>query len=335
MEKKASKTKENIKKTASAGPTKRKGKVAKIIERTVTAAQAKSRKKASTPKKTEKSAAKKVARGIPAKKPAKKRAPAAPEKAVPKPVAKKPVAVKRRAPVRRKPTVKPTVPPETQPAEVTTVVMAKYQIAPPGPPVVKPVYPPVEIPELPGEYGDTKIVCLVRDPEWLFVYWEISGERRAELGLIKGQHTRNMAFRVYDVSGIKFDGTNPISFFDVPINDTAVSWYLKIPEPARSYCIDLGVYSDEGDFITVARSNIVTTPRKDASWGREEEWLDLSGVDFHEIYRMSGGYLIRELRGSEEVIRRIYERIKEAVAKREVASEQLVRPPQPPSAKPK
>lgn len=332
MKAKSSKTTGKSKKATKSKAGKKKGKVAKIIERTVKASKAKATKKTRPTKGPEKSRAKKGVRGKAAKKPTTKPAPAA-RKRVRKPSVRKPAAAKPKPATLKRPAAKPARPPEAPPAAVTAVEMAKYHIAQPAPPTVAPVYAPPAAAELPGEYGETKIVALVRDPEWIFVYWEISAERRAELGLIKGQHDRDMAFRVYDVTGIEFDGTNPISFFDVPINDRAVSWYLKVPEPARSYCIDLGVYSDEGDFIIVVRSNIVTTPRKDAAWEREEEWLDLSGAEFHEIYRMSGGYLVRELRGSEEVIRRIYERIREAVAKREVSSEQLVRPPQPPPSK--
>ncbi len=332
MKRKSSKTKGKRKKTAVAKAGKKKGKVAKIIEKTVKASQARAKKKTRPTKDSKKAGAKRAGRKRAVKKPAKKRGPAA-KKPVQKPSLRKRAAVKPKPRAPKEPIAKPARPPEGPPAAVTKVEMAKYQIEPLEPPAAAPAYPVPEAPELPGEYGETKIVCLVRDPEWVFIYWEISPERRAELGLIKGKHNRDMAFRVYDVSGIEFDGTNPISFFDVPINDTAVSWYLKIPEPARSYCIDLGVYSEEGNFITIARSNVVTTPRTDAAWQREEEWLDLSGAEFHEIYRMSGGYLVRELRGSEEVIRRIYERLKEAIEKRAVASEHLVRPPQPPSAK--
>ncbi len=332
MKRKSSKTKGKGKKTAAAKAGKKKGKVAKTIEKTVKASQARAKKKTRPTKDSKKSRTKRAGRKGAVKKPTKKRAPAV-KKVVRKRSARKPAAVKPKPRAPKEPIAKPARPPEGPPAAVTKVEMAKYQIEPLEPPAAAPAYPLPEAPELPGEYGETKIVCLVRDPEWVFIYWEISPERRAELGLIKGQHSRNIAFRVYDVTGIEFDGTNPISFFDVPINDTAVSWYLKIPEPARSYCFDLGVYSDEGDFITIARSNVVTTPRTDAAWQREEEWLDLSGAEFHEIYRMSGGYLVRELRGSEEVIRRIYERIREAITKGAVASEQLVRPPQPPSAK--
>ncbi|MBI5307473.1 MAG: DUF4912 domain-containing protein [Planctomycetes bacterium] len=33
--------------------------------------------------------------------------------------------------------------------------------------------PPPSVPELPDGYGDNRIVLMVRDPLWLFTYWEI------------------------------------------------------------------------------------------------------------------------------------------------------------------
>ena len=35
--------------------------------------------------------------------------------------------------------------------------------------------------ELPLKYGDTRIVVMVRDPHWIFAYWEVSDERRMQV----------------------------------------------------------------------------------------------------------------------------------------------------------
>lgn len=34
--------------------------------------------------------------------------------------------------------------------------------------------------ELPARYGKDQIVALVKDPYWLYVYWEVTPEKRAE-----------------------------------------------------------------------------------------------------------------------------------------------------------
>jgi len=62
---------------------------------------------------------------------------------------------------------------------ITDVESTKFEIAPPEMPA-----PTVQQPrELPKEYGETKIVLLVRDPEWVFAYWEINDEIRFRHGL--------------------------------------------------------------------------------------------------------------------------------------------------------
>ena len=36
--------------------------------------------------------------------------------------------------------------------------------------------------ELPQGYNDNRIVLMVRDPYWIYTYWEISGEKAIEAG---------------------------------------------------------------------------------------------------------------------------------------------------------
>ena len=51
---------------------------------------------------------------------------------------------------------------EQEPQQKTEI--AEIKVYPP---------PPTSIPELPDGYGDNRIVLMVRDPLWLFAYWEI------------------------------------------------------------------------------------------------------------------------------------------------------------------
>jgi len=158
--------------------------------------------------------------------------------------------------------------------------------------------------ELPSEYGDTRIVALVRDPEWVFLYWEIADEMRHRLGIPRGGHSNPMALRVYDITGVHFDGLNAHSFYDVEINDFATSWYLRIPESERAYVVDLGVYDTEGTFQVIARSNAILVPPAGMSAHAGEEWMNVTEEQFAEIYRLSGGLRLRDQMGSVEISRR-------------------------------
>lgn len=155
--------------------------------------------------------------------------------------------------------------------------------------------------ELPHEYGDTKIVLLVQDPYWTHVYWEISHKKREELGLLpRGEHGKQMVLRVYDVTGVEsvFNGLNANSFFDVYVNDYTNNWYINVPEYDRSYCVDLGVIID-GNFIVIARSNIVRVPRGSVSPFYDEEWMIVTD----DILRASGLGVLHEVVGSGMMLR--------------------------------
>jgi hypothetical protein len=142
--------------------------------------------------------------------------------------------------------------------------------------------------EIPGGYGDTRLVALVRDPNWLFAYWEIPESLKDRVRREHGQRVfeeNSLVIRVYDVTGVDFNGANAWSLFDVGVGGDLGNWYVHVPEPARSYCMDLGLVAPDGRFVTLARSNVVTTPRAGLSPITDEEWLTIE-----EIYGMSVGY---------------------------------------------
>jgi len=265
-----------------------------------------------------------------AKKPAVAKKPAAAKPAaVPKPVAaKKPAAAKPAAaskPARKpaaskskgKAAIPPAIVPESAVADRPT--SGPLSPAPPSAPLAASM-PPTFQRDLPLEYGDTKVVALVRDPEWVFLYWEIGSHRRAELGIPRGAHQRAMALRVYDVTDIHFDGTNAHSFYDVAVNDMAASWYLRVPEPSRAYIVDLGMYDADGDFVIIARSNAISSPPQGMSPQTDEQWMSVSEEQFAEIFRMSGGLRLREQAGSADVLRRPGEEIVQELRRQWVGS---------------
>ena len=140
---------------------------------------------------------------------------------------------------------------------------------------VEPRYPK-EIPEeLPEEYGDTRLVLMVRDPEWIFAYWELAPEVRNEHGLPRGKHDRTMALRIHDVTGHEYSIDNPKETFYVEISDDTSSWYLRMPEGDRFWVAELGYYNEENYFVQLARSNYVRVPRNSVSPFEPEEWMEV------------------------------------------------------------
>lgn len=133
---------------------------------------------------------------------------------------------------------------------------------------------------LPDEYGETRLVLMVRDPEWIFSYWELSNKTRKEYGLEKGKHNKNLLIRLYDVTGINFNGKNARDFIDIEINDFTNNWYIKVPEPNQLYFAELGIIEGKGNFTQIVGSNIVKIPPKTLASVKEEIWARVSEEDF-------------------------------------------------------
>ncbi len=133
--------------------------------------------------------------------------------------------------------------------------------------------------ELPHSYGIDRLVLLARDPYWLYAYWEVTATKMAEFSSTHGAwETSWPVLRVYDVTGITFNGQNANQYIDIGINDQADNWHINTGEPDRTFCVDLGRQFPDGRFITLLRSNTVTTPRASLSDREDEEWMWIEGI---------------------------------------------------------
>jgi uncharacterized protein len=125
-------------------------------------------------------------------------------------------------------------------------------------------------------YGDTRITLMPRDPFHAFTYWELAPGTRDELKRKYAGNGRGelaFALRVYDVTGVMFDGRNAVRYFSIEINPYADNWYINSLEPGRNWCVDLCVVTETGEYITIARSNTVKMPRFGVSYIEDEKWF--------------------------------------------------------------
>jgi len=143
---------------------------------------------------------------------------------------------------------------------------------------------------LPRKYGKDKLILLVRDPRWIFAYWEVTPGKenhvRAEGG--KDLDNAQCVLRIYDCEGKKI-----ISSFDLQIHLSARSWYIHLPAAGRTWRAELGFIGRSGRFYTLLRSNAVTTPRDKVSDVIDSEWGTLD-MDYAELFRLSGGAAIKK-----------------------------------------
>ncbi|MBU0650946.1 DUF4912 domain-containing protein [bacterium] len=169
-------------------------------------------------------------------------------------------------------------------------------------------------------YSQDKIILLVRDPHWLFAYWDLSGSivehLKSEFGadVINGS---KMVLRVKDVTDANPD--NPANYYDVFLDYGTANWYINVPCSNRSYCTELGFITSDGRYILIIRSNTVISPRDTVSDVVDEEWMSL---DFDKLYALSGG--IQMGLSSEELRRMMKQRIEHVLSSGSVPSSHIL-----------
>lgn len=167
---------------------------------------------------------------------------------------------------------------------------------------------------LPDSYGVDRVVLMVRDPEWLYTYWDISSDTWLTLiqrGITHPGNGWRPVLRLYDVTGAG-DGVEVGGHLaEYELDELAREWYLTAPAAGRAYLIEFGYCSATGEFLLIARSNSVHVPRKRPSEVADERWGHL----YDEAYRLSlaGGELDRSM-ASAEVTRRLEALLEEGIS---------------------
>jgi hypothetical protein len=194
--------------------------------------------------------------------------------------------------------------PEARPAPQVPVPTPPPAYAAPAPAPQPPA--PDTGPELPARYGLDRLVLLVRDPFWTYVWWELT-EQRLQTGRgALGAHGE-LVLRFYDVSALEWDGRNHHGSFDIEVHDAAGNWYVELGKPGASYIAELGVRAADGRFVALVRSNTVTLPRDGMSSVVDEEWMVLE-EDYRRLFELAGGEAIGL--GSGEILRWLEERLR-------------------------
>ena len=108
----------------------------------------------------------------------------------------------------------------------------------------------------PETYGLNRVRLLVRDPEWLFAYWDVSPAAMKELA-------RSLGERTLAVSRLTLRITDPVSggSSDILLPAGARWWYVRADSTPRSYKAELGLTLPSGEYRRISESNTVVTPR--------------------------------------------------------------------------
>lgn len=168
----------------------------------------------------------------------------------------------------------------------------------------KNIQPDSESAALPQEYGVTMAALMPRDPNWMFVYWEITPNSKARLAREHGPdlfEKGRQVLRVYDLA----HGDGSARHFDVPVMLDAKNWYVHVQEGGGSYCCELGLVRPDGNFVGIVKTNPVTLPPGRVSDVMDEKWMAVS-EDFDKLLQLSGVEYIGK--GSGEVAKSLAQR---------------------------
>jgi hypothetical protein len=142
--------------------------------------------------------------------------------------------------------------------------------------------------QFPQRYGVDQLVLLVRDPWWLFAYWEVTPEQESRVSerlSRDGRQADRKVLRVYDVTE---RGQRP--FFDIEVHPLADNWYIDVGAPDREWEAEYGIRARGGEFYALVRSNRVRTPRYGISDVIDEEWMMPDDL-YWKLLGRSGGLI--------------------------------------------
>lgn len=126
--------------------------------------------------------------------------------------------------------------------------------------------------QLPDTYNEDRLALLVRDPEWLFAYWDLSAATLENFREKHGEQIFNESIstlRVYDIT----ENGNAPRYFDIELNDQVKRCHIHVNKPNGKFYVALGRKKNNGEFLPLLFSNVVTTPRASVSSILDPDWL--------------------------------------------------------------
>ncbi len=106
------------------------------------------------------------------------------------------------------------------------------------------------------EEVNTKLVFLPRDPEWAYVFWQISESDRDKA---QSLGANKLCLRLYDASGIGEGNLNQGTLREIAVDSYSTEWYLPIPLADRNYKVELG-YKYGFKWMSLAFSSVSHVP---------------------------------------------------------------------------
>ncbi|MBM5798593.1 MAG: DUF4912 domain-containing protein [Cyanobacteria bacterium K_Offshore_0m_m2_072] len=160
----------------------------------------------------------------------------------------------------------------------------------------------------------THVVFLPRDPQWAYVFWEISSaDRQRAAAAGAGQ----LCLRVADVTGLPLGASHPHALQELVVDAQGSEWYLPVPLSDRDYRVELGYRLAAGGWLSLAHSSVARVPADEPSAVVADVFVPFSletlpvaspepvssgGVEHERLYQLATAGSARSRRIGSEVL---------------------------------
>lgn len=136
--------------------------------------------------------------------------------------------------------------------------------------------------ELPDRYHENALVLMLRDPSWVFAYWDL--EDRIYNAITTHVEFGGFILRVNELASSDWGKDSVVDWFDIPVQFNDLRRYINLPSEDSHYGIELFALVGEKEELII-RSNIVESSRdyishhrKDDDAARVDLLIELSGL---------------------------------------------------------
>jgi hypothetical protein len=139
--------------------------------------------------------------------------------------------------------------------------------------------------EIPQLYNETYIRALPKNPDSLFVYWEIAQGALQEIEKSLGDdyvHSRHV-LRLHQIPSSRGDSAPVV--MDIDVGTLSGSSYIRVPEVGRKYFVEYGQATAAGTYFPICQSQKIEIPissiQETADHGPSPESNQVSGTEEH------------------------------------------------------
>ena len=112
--------------------------------------------------------------------------------------------------------------------------------------------------ELPRRYNVTKLMLMLRDPSWVYCYWDIENRILDEIKSLPDFN--GFVLRVTELAAPDWGMDSAVDWFDIPLNFEDFDRYINLPNEDAFFGSEIYALIGEDEKLIV-RSNIIESSR--------------------------------------------------------------------------